>query len=98
MKKSLIGIMFVASVSLLASEGADIFKKCASCHGKNAEQSALGASKIIAGWSEDKIVAALKGFENGSYGGSMKGVMRGQASKLTDKQKKSVAKYISRLK
>lgn len=77
--------------------GADIYKTCASCHGQKAEKVAMGKSQVIQGWDEDKIVAALKGYKDGSYGGVMKTLMKGQASKLSDEDMKRVAEYISKL-
>ncbi len=85
--------------SLIASQGEEIFKKrCSVCHGKNAQKSSLGVSKVIAGWKSDKIIEKLKAYKSGKfdqYGfGNM---MRNRATKLTEKQMKSVAEYIESL-
>ena len=77
--------------------GADIYKTCASCHGQKAEKPAMGKSQVIQGWDVDKTVAALQGYKDGSYGGAMKTLMKGQASKLSDEDMKRVAEYISKL-
>jgi len=82
----------VASVDAKA-----VFAKCTACHGQHAEKKALNKSQIIRGWSSEKIVSALNGYKDGTYGGSMKGVMKAQVSKLTDAEVKAVAKYISTL-
>ena len=71
--------------------------KCASCHGNNAEKAALNKSQVIEGWDKERIVNALKGYQDGSYGSSMKGIMKGQASALSDEQIEAVAGYISTL-
>ena len=34
--------------------------------------------------SKQEIIDSLKGYQNGTYGGPMKGVMLGQVKKLTD--------------
>lgn len=92
-------VMFVALVagltSLAAADGAALFKKCATCHGANAEKSALGKSQVIAGWSKEKIIEALNGYKDGSYGGAMKMIMKGQASTLSDAQMDAIATFIS---
>jgi len=85
--------------SIYASEGADIFNKiCFICHGKHAEKSSLGVSKVIAGWKAEKIVEKLKAYKSGNldqYGyGNM---MRNRATKLTEEQMEAVAKYIESL-
>ena len=80
-----------------AVDGAKLFKACSSCHGTKAEKKALGKSQIIAGWDSAKIVNALKGYKNGTYGGAMKEVMQGQAGKLSDAEINALAKYISKL-
>jgi cytochrome c553 len=74
-----------------------LFTKCAGCHGAKAQKHALGVSKIIAGWSAKKIENALHGYKNGTFGGVMKGVMKGQASSLSDNDMKVLANYISKL-
>ena len=74
-----------------------LFTKCAGCHGNKAQKHALGVSKIIAGWSAKKIEDALHGYKNGTFGGVMKGVMKGQVSSLSDKDIKVLANYISKL-
>lgn len=70
-------------------------KKCASCHGKDAKKSALNASAIIAGWDSKKTQEALTGYQNGNYGGKMKGIMEGQSKPLSETEIKLVSDYIS---
>ena len=78
-------------------DGAKLFKACSSCHGAIAEKKALGKSQVIAGWESSKIVNALNGYKDGSYGSTMKAVMQGQAAKLSDADIKALAAYISKL-
>jgi len=78
-------------------DGATLYKTCIACHGANAEKKALNKSQIIQGWESSKIVEALKGYKDGTYGGSMKGVMKPQVSKLSDAEIDVVAKHISSL-
>lgn len=77
--------------------GEDIYKTCASCHGQKAEKAALGKSQVIQAWEVSKTLSALQGYKDGSYGGAMKGMMKGQVSKLSDEDMKRVAEYISTL-
>ena len=78
-------------------DGATVFKACSSCHGMSAEKKALNKSQIIKGWESSKVVQALNGYKDGSYGGTMKGVMKPQVVKLNEAQIEAVAKYISTL-
>jgi len=78
-------------------DGAKLFAKCVSCHGQNAEKKALNKSNVIQGWSTDKTIAAINGYKDGSYGSSMKGVMKPQVAKLTKAEVQAVAEYISKL-
>ena len=87
----------VAVIDKTEVDGSKLFVKCAGCHGKNAEKKALGKSQIIKGWDEAKIVNALHGYKDGTYGGSMKTVMKSQVSNLSDNEINAVAKYISKL-
>ncbi|RXK11510.1 cytochrome C [Halarcobacter mediterraneus] len=90
MKKIVLGTMIVAG-SLMAANWAP----CAACHGAKAEKKALGKSHVIAGWPVEKTVAALKGYKDGSYGGAMKGVMKGQTARLSDADIQDLAKQIA---
>lgn len=78
--------------------GGTIFaRQCASCHGQNGEKSALNKSKIIKGWETKKTVMALKGYQDGTYGSSMKGIMKAQVNGFSDVQIDVVSEYISTL-
>jgi len=81
MKKA---IVLVALLGLSSVAMADAFQKCAGCHGANGEKKALGKSKIISDMTKADIVAALKGYKDGTYGGPMKGLMKGQVAGLSD--------------
>ena len=93
MKKTLLTLSVVAltTTSTFAVDTAG----CASCHGANFEKVALGKSKIVKDMSKADIVTALKGYKDGSYGGAMKGVMKGQVAKLSDEDIEAVATQIA---
>lgn len=101
LSKTLKGLVLVgamlASTSAMAG-GAETFKSCTACHGQHAEKHALGKSKVINEMSKEQIVTALHGYKDGSYGGPMKGVMKGQVMRLDDAQINSLAEYIPTLK
>jgi len=84
-------IFFLLTSTLFANG----FSVCASCHGFNGNEKALSKSKIIRGWSKERIEFALNGYKNGSYGGEMKGIMKGQVMRLSQKDIKSLALLIS---
>ena len=75
-----------------------VYQRCKSCHGEHAENQAMNQSKIIAGWSAEKIAKALNGYKDGSYGGKLKGLMKAQVAALSAKDIQSVAHYISTMK
>lgn len=77
--------------------GEAVFNKCKSCHGNSGEKKALGTSQIIKGWQASQIEDALKGYQDGSYGGTMKNIMAAQAKGLSDEEIKKVAFYIQSL-
>lgn len=93
MKKVLLATAFLTA-SLFAADGAALFKKCAACHGAHGEKHALGKSKIVNTLSPTEIETALKGYKDGTYGGSMKALMKGQISAYSDEEIKAVAEYI----
>ena len=75
----------------------ELFSKCAGCHGNKAQNKALGVSHAIAGWDAKKIENALNGYKTGTYGGSMKNIMKGQVIMLKESDIKALAEYISKL-
>ena len=98
MKKIIAGLALAAATTCLMADGAALYKPCAGCHGASAEKAALGKSQIIKGWDAAKVSKALHGYKDGSYGGAMKGVMKGQVASLDDAKIGELAKYISGLK
>ncbi len=94
MKKVIIaGLILVASASVAS---ADAYKKCAGCHGAAGEKVALGKSKVIKDMTKADIVAAMKGYKDGSYGGPMKGLMKGQVASLSDADIQAIADKIGK--
>ncbi len=75
-------------------DGAKLYAKCASCHGANGEKVALNVSKIIKDLSKENFISAVKGYQSGTYGGSMKTLMTGQVKSLTEDEIKAIANYI----
>lgn len=99
MKKILLAALAVLAINAMAADdGATLFKKCAGCHGINAQKKALGKSEVINTWTSKKIVSALQGYKAGTFGGPMKGIMKAQAGSLNDEQIKVLANYIPTLK
>ena len=86
-----------AETASTPADPAKLYAKCAGCHGQKAEKSALGKSQVIAGWDASKTKDALHGYKNGTYGGPMKGLMKGQVAPLTDADIDALADYISKL-
>lgn len=80
--------------ALSANDGAALYKKCAACHGAAGEKSALGKSKIIKDLGKEAFVAAMKGYQDGSYGGASKALMVGQVKNLTPEQIDAIAAFI----
>lgn len=85
------------SESTDSAKGKGLYLKCAGCHGQNGEKAALGKSQVIKGWDASKVVKALKGYKDGSYGGVMKGVMTGQVNNLSDEEVNALGAYVSSL-
>ena len=93
-KKVLLGLAVIGSLTVVMADGAALYKKCAGCHGASGEKKALGKSLVIKGWEAKKTVEALKGYKAGTYGGPMKGLMKGQVKSLDDAKIESIAKFL----
>jgi cytochrome c553 len=98
MKKVLVAVsvLFGLWSTSMADEGADLFKKCAVCHGAQGEKAALGKSKVIKEMSSAQIITALKGYKDGTYGAASKAIMKGQVASLNDAQITALAAHISK--
>lgn len=83
---------------VVTPDGETLYKVCASCHGQKAEKEALGKSQIIAGWDKERIITAMNGYKNGTYGGIMKNIMKPQVETKTDEEIEILATYISNIK
>lgn len=97
MKKIILGITLISTM-ILASDGAALYSKCTGCHGVFGEKQALGKSKVINKMSKEDLITALNGYKDGSYGGPMKGLMKGQVAKLDKAQVEALALHITSLK
>jgi len=75
-----IAALALSSVAMASVNG----KACVSCHGAHFEKHALGKSKVVADMTHAEIATALKGYKHGTYGGPMKGLMKGQVAKYSD--------------
>ena len=89
-------IKVIALGSLLATSAmyAAGTAACLGCHGASFEKAAMGKSKIVKDMSKADIVAALKGYKDGSYGGAMKAMMKGQVAALSDADMAAIADSI----
>ncbi len=90
MNKTVLGMLIVG----VAAFGAVNVESCKSYHGQNWEKAALGKSKIVANMRSTTIEASLKGYKNGTYGGTMTGLMKGQVEKFSDTELTEIAKLI----
>lgn len=91
--------LLVASVSLMAADGAALYKKCAACHGANAEKKALGKSEIIDTWTAAQIEEALNGYKAGTRNiHGMGALMKGQVAPYSEEDIKAVSAYVAGLK
>jgi len=92
-KQSIITILTLGLISVTAS--AVDTKACAGCHGADFGKSALGKSKVVKDMSQADIEKALNGYKDGSYGGAMKTLMKGQVAKFSADDIKEIAKSIA---
>ena len=95
MKKLVIATIAAAAVSTVAMAGVN-GAACAACHGKNFEKHAMGKSAIVKDLTHAEIAKRLKGYKAGTYGGPMKGVMKGQVARYSDADLEAFAQTIGK--
>lgn len=96
--KSLVLAGAILSSTTLLADGAALYKNCAGCHGINGEKDALGKSKVIANMSVEELNQSMNGYLDGTYGGPMKGLMKGQLAKLSKDDISALSTHIVSLK
>lgn len=84
------------ALTVVVSANAELYTKCATCHGSSGEKQAFGKGKVIKDMAKADIVTALKGYQDGTYGGVSKALMKAQTSGLSDDQITSIAELIGK--
>lgn len=87
-------IVIAASLLVASAAFASPYAKCVACHGANGEKVALGLSKIIKNMTKADFVASMKGYQDGTYGGAMKGLMAGQVKDMDEATMNAIADVI----
>jgi len=82
-----------ATTALMAGVNAGA---CKGCHGADFGKKALGKSKVVKDMTHAEIATALKGYKAGTYGGPMKGLMKGQVGKYSDADLEAFAHTIGK--
>ena len=96
-KLAVLTLAATVATTLMAADGAALYKKCAGCHGAHGEKKALGKSEVIKGWPKEKTVEALKGYKAGTRNvHGMGALMKGQVASLSDADIEAIADYISK--
>ncbi len=96
-KLAVLTLAATVATTLMAADGAALFKKCAGCHGMHGEKKALGKSEVIKGWPKEKVVEALKGYKAGTRNvHGMGALMKGQAAALSDADMEAIGDYLSK--
>ena len=95
MKKIVLASIAALTLSSAAIAGVN-GAACAACHGKSFEKHAMGKSKIVENMTHAEIATALKGYKAGTFGGPMKGVMKGQVGRYSDADLEAFAQTIGK--
>ncbi len=105
MKKSLaILATCVVATCGFAADGAQIYKQCVACHGKNAEKVYLNKVPALSTLEPATMLEQMKGYKAGTIGEGGKGlfkqgaIMKMQMAKLSEEDMKAVIDYIQTLK
>ena len=90
MKKIVLATTILAATFAFANP----YAKCVACHGANGEKVALGKSKIIKDMTKEDFISSMKGYQDGTYGGPMKGIMTGQVKGMDEATMNAIADLI----
>ena len=90
-------VSLVVTSTLGLSLMADAYQTCVVCHGKDGERAALGGkSLVIKDMTKADLAASLKGYQDGTYGRAMKGMMVEHTKNLTPAQIDEIANKIGK--
>ncbi|ABS51244.1 c-type cytochrome [Campylobacter hominis] len=105
MKKLLVVAALAAacSGSLFAADGAELYKKCVQCHGKNAEMQYFKKVPALNTVAKEERLETMKALKAGELNGGkgkfgLGAVMKVQMSKLSEEDLAAVNDYIETLK
>ena len=99
--KKIVKIIAIASLLTPALFASNLVA-CKGCHGANFEKEAMGKSKNVSKMTKEEIIAALKGYKDGTYkggkdgSGSMATIMKGQVATLDDAAIEAMAAEIKK--
>ncbi|RLE22911.1 MAG: cytochrome C [Acidobacteria bacterium] len=85
------------SVFVFSADGKALYKKCSACHGKDGNKKALRVSAPLRGQKADALYNKMKGYQDGTYGGKKKAIMKRTLAKLSDAELKALAAFIATL-
>ncbi len=98
MKKLTIALAMVVGASLMAADGAALYKKCAGCHGADGSKVALGKSIAINTMDAAAVETALVDYKAGTRNmHGMGALMKGQVASFSDADIKAVSAYVGGL-
>ena len=91
MKKIVLATVALAAFAF--AEAPASYMACKACHGVKGEVNTTTQSKsyVPANLTKADIEKNLKGYKDGTYGGPMKAIMKGQVAKLSDADIKALA-------
>ncbi|QSZ41317.1 cytochrome C [Sulfurimonas aquatica] len=96
MKKIVIASIATLALATSSMAAAVNGKACLACHGADWSKKAMGKSKVVSEMTHADIAASLKGYKNGTYGGPMKGIMKGQVGRFSDAELDAFAQTIGK--
>ena len=96
MKKIVLTTLAVAAFAFADAPAS--YATCKACHGVKGETNITTQNKshVPANLAKADIEKALHGYKDGSYGGAMKGLMKGQVARLSDADIKALADYMGK--
>ena len=102
MKRVLIALVLCLSFALpaaFAADGAALYeKRCSKCHGADgAKTSGASGGVMLKGQSAEDVLAKLKGYQDGSFGGDKKKTMMRLMKRFSEAEIQAMADYVGSL-
>ncbi len=85
-------LLFAFAAVCFSADAAALYQRCVGCHGADGSK----PPHVVKGQSADALLAKMKGYADGTYGGAQKGLMANLVKNLSPEDMKVLAGHMAK--